>query len=86
MDSVFTSDGVPVIWHDVSLPANQPHLYNINTDNQHNIIGTKCKGDYVGQYIANLTLAQVKTLDCGLQLADFPQAKGQCDSLFRRTS
>jgi len=33
------------------------------------ILESKCKGDYVGQYFANLTLAQVKTLDCGLQLS-----------------
>ena len=55
MDTVFTKDGVPVIWHD------------------HWIYPTKCTGDYVGDYIANLTLAQVKTLDCSLQLADHPQ-------------
>ncbi|KAF2425780.1 glycerophosphoryl diester phosphodiesterase [Tothia fuscella] len=57
MDSVFTSDGVPVIWHD------------------HSILGTKCRGDYVGRYIANLTLDQVKSMDCGLQLVDFQQAR-----------
>ncbi|THX07935.1 glycerophosphoryl diester phosphodiesterase [Aureobasidium pullulans] len=55
MDTVFTSDGVPVIWHD------------------HWIYPTKCIGEYVNQYIANLTLAQVKTLDCSLQLAAQPQ-------------
>ncbi|MCJ1256469.1 hypothetical protein MMC24_004290 [Lignoscripta atroalba] len=55
MDTVFTSDGVPVIWHD------------------HYIYPTKCTGDYVGDFIANLTLAQVKTLDCDLQLLAHPQ-------------
>ncbi|KEQ72808.1 glycerophosphoryl diester phosphodiesterase [Aureobasidium namibiae CBS 147.97] len=55
MDTVFTKDGVPVIWHD------------------HWIYPTKCTGDYVGDYIANLTLAQVKTLDCSLQLEEHPQ-------------
>lgn len=55
MDTLFTSDGVPVIWHD------------------HYIYDTKCTGDYVGQYIANLTLAQVKTLNCTLQLDNHPQ-------------
>ncbi|THZ23568.1 glycerophosphoryl diester phosphodiesterase [Aureobasidium pullulans] len=55
MDTVFTSDGVPVVWHD------------------HWIYPTKCTGEYVNQYIANLTLAQVKTLDCSLQLAAQPQ-------------
>lgn len=57
MDTVFTKDGVPVIWHD------------------HYIDKTKCSGDYVGQFIANLTLAQVKTLDCAKQLIGYPQAE-----------
>lgn len=55
MDTVFTKDGIPVIWHD------------------HYIYPTKCTGDYVGQYINNLTLAQVKSLDCDLQLEEHPQ-------------
>ncbi|KAH0613098.1 uncharacterized protein H6S33_009478 [Morchella sextelata] len=56
MDTLFTKDGVPVIWHD------------------HQIVASKCKdtepnATYVGQFIANLTLAQVQSLDCGsLQL------------------
>lgn len=61
MDMVWTGDGYPVIWHD------------------HDIDGTKCEDTasdetYVGRYIANLTLAQVKTLDCGSrQLLAHPQ-------------
>lgn len=39
----------------------------------HKILATKCTGEYVGQFIANLTLAQVKTLDCSVQLAAHPQ-------------
>ncbi|WP_433828745.1 glycerophosphodiester phosphodiesterase family protein [Actinoplanes sp. CA-015351] len=27
----------------------------------------KCRGDFVGRYIKDLTLAQIKTLDCGFQ-------------------
>ena len=57
MDTVFTQDGIPVIWHD------------------HYISATKCSGDYVGDYIANLTLQQVKTLDCTKQLPEHPQAE-----------
>ncbi|CUS09376.1 unnamed protein product, partial [Tuber aestivum] len=70
MDTVFTKDGIPVIWHD------------------HRIQNDKCNdtvpgANYVGKYIANLTLAQVQvkwssqrfnsvsnasqTLDCGSQ-------------------
>ncbi|KAF8253194.1 glycerophosphoryl diester phosphodiesterase [Wilcoxina mikolae CBS 423.85] len=66
MDTVFTKDGVPVIWHD------------------HQISAAKCKDTakggenfpYVGKFIADLTLAQVKTLDCGSQqLPKHTQAK-----------
>ena len=57
MDTVFTQDGVPVIWHD------------------HQIVATKCSGDLVGKFIANLTLEQVKTLDCSKQLLAHPQAE-----------
>ena len=79
MDSVFTSDGIPVIWHDVGIFEHQGcHGTDANYNkSKHNILATKCKGDYVGQFIANLTLAQVKTMDCGLQLVDFPQAQGK---------
>ncbi|PBL00918.1 PLC-like phosphodiesterase [Armillaria gallica] len=67
LDNGITKDGVVVVWHD------------------ENIVAEKCldtapafEGDpdypYVGKYIANLTLAQLKTLDCGSQrLDDFPQ-------------
>lgn len=40
---------------------------------KHYIYPTKCTGDYVGQYINSLTLAQVKSLDCDLQLEEHPQ-------------
>ncbi|WWD09248.1 hypothetical protein V865_007370 [Kwoniella europaea PYCC6329] len=66
MDLGLTKDGHLIVWHD------------------ENIDPTKCidtgaveEGDpmypYVGKYIANLTLSQVKTLDCGsLRLDGFP--------------
>ncbi|TEB35103.1 PLC-like phosphodiesterase [Coprinellus micaceus] len=66
LDNGLTKDGAVVVWHDEDIPAD------------------KCKdtspvtpGDsqfpYVGKYIANLTLAQIKTLDCGSQrLSTFP--------------
>lgn len=43
------------------------------TGYKHYIYETKCTGDYVGEYINNLTLAQLKTLDCNLQLEDHIQ-------------
>ncbi|CED84305.1 plc-like phosphodiesterase [Phaffia rhodozyma] len=66
LDTGLTADGHLVVWHD------------------ENFVATKCKDSqpvfdndpmypYVGKYIANLTLAQIKTLDCGsLRLDDFP--------------
>ncbi|KAL0636687.1 hypothetical protein Q9L58_004295 [Maublancomyces gigas] len=63
MDTVFTKDGISVVWHD------------------HQILATKCRdtvpgAQYVGKYIANLTLAEVQSLDCGSQQIDLhPQAE-----------
>ncbi|KAL6299631.1 PLC-like phosphodiesterase [Sparassis latifolia] len=63
LDNGITKDGVVVVWHD------------------ENITPEKCvdtspvfSGDpdfpYVGKFIANLTLAQLKTLDCGSKRQD----------------
>ncbi|GLB36465.1 putative PLC-like phosphodiesterase [Lyophyllum shimeji] len=66
LDNGITKDGVVVVWHDMHIPPE------------------KCEdtspafpGDpdfpYVGKQIANLTLAQIKTLDCGSErLVDYP--------------
>lgn len=63
-----TKDGVPIVWHDEVIDK------------------TKCKDSapafandtmypYVGKNVANLTLAQIKTLDCGsLRIDGFPRA------------
>ncbi|KZT06275.1 PLC-like phosphodiesterase [Laetiporus sulphureus 93-53] len=58
LDNGITKDGVVVVWHD------------------ENMTPAKCKDTipafpddpdfpYIGKYVANLTLAQLKTLDCG---------------------
>jgi len=63
LDNGITKDGVVVVWHDQS------------------ILAEKCQdtapafeGDpdfpYVGKFIVNLTLAQIKTLDCGSKRID----------------
>jgi glycerophosphoryl diester phosphodiesterase len=68
LDIVITKDGQPMVWHDPTIDA------------------TKCAdtgpafaGDptypYVGKLVHELTLAQIGTLDCGRQLADFPRAE-----------
>ena len=67
-DIVITRDGQPLVWHD---PVIEP---------------TKCADTapafpndpqypYVGQLTHDLTLAQIRTLDCGKLLADFPSAE-----------
>ena len=68
LDIVITKDGQPLVWHD---PMIDP---------------TKCAdtapafaGDpqypYVGKLVHDLTLAQIRTLDCGKLLANFPDAQ-----------
>jgi glycerophosphoryl diester phosphodiesterase len=68
LDIVLTKDGQPLVWHDPRIEA------------------TKCAdtgpafaGDpqypYVGKLVHDLTLAQIRTLDCGKLLNDFPTAE-----------
>ncbi len=67
-DIVITGDGQPLVWHD---PVIEP---------------TKCTdtapafpGDpqypYVGKLVHDLTLPQIRTLDCGKLLTNFPSAE-----------
>ncbi|EIW86408.1 PLC-like phosphodiesterase [Coniophora puteana RWD-64-598 SS2] len=67
LDNGITADGVVIVWHD------------------ENIVAQKCQDTqpafqddpmfpYVGKYVANLTLAQIRTLDCGSKRQrDYPQ-------------
>ncbi|KAG5648230.1 hypothetical protein DXG03_006187 [Asterophora parasitica] len=66
LDNGITKDGVVVVWHDFDIPAlkcrDTAPAFKYDPD-----------FPYVGKQIANLTLAQIKTLDCGSQrLLDFP--------------
>jgi glycerophosphoryl diester phosphodiesterase len=67
-DIVISKDGQPLVWHD---PVVEP---------------TKCadtapafRGDplypYVGKLVHDLTLAQIRTLDCGKLLSGYPDAE-----------
>lgn len=67
MDTQITRDGIAVVTHDRKI-----------SDKKCLDTRPASEGDpqypYVGKYIKDLTLAQVKTLDCGsLPLADFPE-------------
>ncbi|KAG7450201.1 PLC-like phosphodiesterase [Guyanagaster necrorhizus] len=67
LDNGITKDGAVIVWHDENIAAEKcldtAPVFDGDPDYP-----------YVGKYIANLTLAQLKTLDCGSQrLDDFPQ-------------
>lgn len=68
LDIVLTRDGQPLVWHD---PVLEPAKC-VDT-------GPAFAGDpdypYVGKRVADLTLAQIRTLDCGQLLPEFPDAE-----------
>ena len=67
LDTQITEDGVAVVTHDRKI-SNKKCL-----DTAPATVGDP-EFPYVGKYIKDLTLAQVKTMDCGsLQLADHPE-------------
>jgi len=68
LDIVLTRDAQPLVWHDpVIEPAKCADTGPVFT------------GDpdypYVGKRVADLTLAQIRTLDCGHLLPEFPDAE-----------
>jgi glycerophosphoryl diester phosphodiesterase len=68
LDIGITKDGQPVVWHDPTIGADKC------ADT-----GPTFAGDpaypYVGKLVHELTLVQIETLDCGRQLAEFPNAE-----------
>src|ERR1700683_1949957 len=80
LDNGITRDGEVIVWHDEDImkskcqdtsPAVGPYLHAFE------LLIKMIKQfpedpmyPYVGKYIANLTLAQVKTLDCGSKRQD----------------
>lgn len=68
LDIVITKDGQPLVWHDPTIDAEKC----VDT-------GPAVAGDpqypYVGKLVHELTLAQLRTLDCGRLLAEFPRAE-----------
>jgi glycerophosphoryl diester phosphodiesterase len=66
MDNGITRDGVVVVWHDEEISADKCVDTMPVTENDPDF-------PYVGKHIVDLTLAQIKTLDCGSKrLPDFP--------------
>ncbi|KAG6910557.1 hypothetical protein DXG01_009507 [Tephrocybe rancida] len=75
LDNGITKDGVVVLFHDQAIPAEKCQDTAPTVRFFASVL--KFKNDpaypYVGKLIANLTLAQLKTLDCGSKrLIDFP--------------
>ncbi len=68
LDIVITKDGQPMVWHDPTIDAEKC------ADT-----GPAFAGDpqypYVGKLVHELTLVQIRTLDCGKRLAEFPRAE-----------
>lgn len=60
LDNGLTKDGVVIVWHDEAIPAEKCKDTSPVTPDD-------VQFPYVGKHIANLTLAQIKTLDCGSQ-------------------
>lgn len=68
LDIAITKDGQPLVWHDPTIDAEKC----VDT-------GPAFAGDplypYVGKLVHELTLVQLRTLDCGRRLAEFPRAE-----------
>ena len=67
-DIVVTKDGQPLVWHDPKIEATKC------TDTAPAFVGDPLY-PYVGKLVHDLTLAQVRALDCGKLLKDFPDAE-----------
>jgi glycerophosphoryl diester phosphodiesterase len=67
-DIGITRDGQPVVWHDLMIePAKC-------ADTRPAFAGDP-QYPYVGKLVHDLTLAQIRTLDCGKRLDEFPHAE-----------
>ncbi|HEX7322370.1 MAG TPA: glycerophosphodiester phosphodiesterase [Mycobacterium sp.] len=67
-DIVLTRDGQPLVWHD-------PVIEAVKCADTGPVFTGDRQYPYVGKLVYDLTLAQIRTLDCGRQLADFPVAE-----------
>ncbi|KAJ8517046.1 hypothetical protein ONZ45_g5707 [Pleurotus djamor] len=66
LDNGITKDGVVVVWHDEDI---EPEKCQDTAP----VFPNDPMFPYIGKFIANLTLAQIKTLDCGSKrLVNFP--------------
>jgi len=68
LDIGITKDGQPLVWHDPTIDADKC------TDTAPAFAGDPAY-PYVGKLVHDLTLVQIRTLDCGKRLAEFPNAE-----------
>jgi glycerophosphoryl diester phosphodiesterase len=68
LDIAITKDGQPLVWHDPTIDAEKC------VDTEPAFAGDPLY-PYVGKLVHELTLVQLRTLDCGRQLAEFPRAE-----------
>ncbi|BCP03170.1 glycerophosphodiester phosphodiesterase [Mycobacterium paraintracellulare] len=68
LDVVLTRDRQPLVWHDPTIAAEKC------ADTAPAFAGDP-QYPYVGKLVHDLTLAQIRTLDCGRRLDDFPNAE-----------
>lgn len=73
LDIVLTKDRQPLVWHDPRIQADKC------TDTQPAFAGDP-QFPYVGKLVRDLTLAQLRTLDCGVALPEFPHAEVVADN------
>jgi glycerophosphoryl diester phosphodiesterase len=67
-DIVLTKDRQPLVWHD---PTIQP----AKCVDTRPVFASDPQYPYVGKLVHDLTLAQIRTLDCGRPLSDFSNAE-----------
>lgn len=68
LDIGITRDGQPLVWHDPRIDAEKC------ADTAPAFAGDPSY-PYVGKLVHDLTLIQIRTLDCGKRLAEFPDAE-----------
>lgn len=68
LDVGITKDGQPLVWHD---PTIQPEKCSDTAP----VVAGDPQYPYVGKLVHELTLAQIRTLDCGRRLEEFPRAE-----------
>lgn len=68
LDIVLSKDAQPIVWHDPTIDPNKC------ADTAPAVAGDP-QYPYVGKLVHDLTLTQIRTLDCGKRLGSFPAAE-----------